>query len=342
MFSLDSPRHQTELPLLKKSTKIEPFDGISVAGVEEKKPSLAKGAPTNKSRIGIYYQLGSSLCVVSTSALRKLIPEVSTAQAIFLRGPFILAVIIGILYYTNKIKALKESFELKMPLIGALASASGMCFFTAMIHMPLGDIMTIVSTTAILSGILSAVLLGEPYKLKERILGLISFFGIFLVIRPPFIFGGETQAPVAEGGMPRSVAACLALVPVFCDSAVAVTMRSTKGKYHALCPPFYVNLVMFIIFGTTLFYTGGFKPVTFNEMLIIFLFGMTNLLAFYLCVKALETETAATTGLISYTSPIYSIIVDMIAFSTYPSFLSLVGATLIIGSCTYLILSKSK
>lgn len=343
-MSLGKTSEPIELPLISRDSKrFESFDkGIkssersSIADIVRRTSLVVL-----KSRVGIFYQLLSSFCIVMMFFMRKQVSFIPAAQAVLYRTPFTLSAILAFFYYQGKMDDLKRSFVPKLTLLGCSASISALSGFTAIVYIPVGDQTIILSATAIVNGILAAIILKEKYLPREKLLGAISFLGVFLVVRPPFIFGSDKEMPAVEGGMSRAAAACLVLVPMFFDSCNAIIVRSLGAKFHAFCTPFHINFVMAVAFGFYYLTIGTLVPVSFRDIIIIFLFGGFNLTGLFFWAKALENEKPSVVGLAGYSQPIYSLIIDVIIFGIYPPFLTIMGAILILGSCIYLVISKN-
>lgn len=330
-----------ELPLLT-APKVRPSQSnvdFLLEKLSSAKHSLS--IPSVKSRKGIYYQLFACLCGVAMGAVRKIVPDVPVTQMLFVRTPFVLLLIILYFWKTQQLSEIKKGMNRKMFLMGSLSTISATFFFTAVVSLPLSDIMTIISTGAIMNGILASIFLDEPYLMVEKIVGGISFLGVIFIVRPPFLFG-EASIPKeeTETPLPRTVAAFFAFMAAASNSGSMTAMRSMKSEHHRFMIPFMINFVMLIVYSIYFTFFSEYTPLTFGDYFAIMIFAFLNLSAIYYTAMALETESSSTVGIVTHSQLIYSILIDLLAFGSFPSLLTLLGAGLVVGSCLYLLFVK--
>lgn len=313
---------------------------------QEKPCKIIQETPPRWKLRGVYYQLLASLCQVGMGAVRKIVPHIPSAQMLFARTPFIMAVIVIYLFKTNKMSELRRSFNMRMMQMAGFSTLTAAFFFTSIVSLPLSDAMTIFSTGAITNGIVAAIFLHEPYTLVDKLLGGLSCLGVLLIVRPPFIFGDSSTADPAapttfETETPRYVAALLMLLATLSNSGTVVSLRSIKARYDLFAAPFQVSFVMFIVYGLYYLFVEQYNPLSFGEYFIVCVFGMLNLGTIYFLAAALESESSSTVGIVTHSQLIYSVILDLVIFGTLPSLMTLAGASIIIGCCVYLIAGKS-
>lgn len=335
MLGLSRDPKEIELKLLSKKhsfLKVSLHDVSVPMEIVKRKPM----------RIGIYIRILAGLCALVFISFRKLIPDVSGMEYTFDRALCSLILLSIFFYFTKQFGSVKTTYEPKVLLISAGGCFCDTIYFIAVLSLPISEMVTIVSTIAIFNGILGSYLLGEPYLRIEKILGAISFLGVFLIVRPPFIFGSEgVVADAPTGALPRYVAGLLGLLNAVVGSFIQVSLREIQARMPPLIVTFYFNLGFVTLLGGYFVMFGSHKTLSFHEITMIIGSSVFHLANFFLIVKALQLEKPSVVGLVGYTNLVFSPIIDLVVFGTLPSFYTVLGALLIVGSCVTLLLMRS-
>ena len=337
--------HETELNLLHKGkyTKL-PEDPEATSGISSPSPQ------TINSKLGIYLCLLGICANLGFSTLRKLIPEVSSTQFMFDRAFGELSILIAYFVITKQTNSIKESFDYRVVLIGTGSCFADCLYFVALIGLSMGEMTTILAMMAIFNGIIANIALGDPYLRIEKILGGISFIGVFFIVRPPFIFGSDTtsaaqaqdaQDPSSNLGIPRFLAAMIALFVAFAWSSLRVAIRGVKERASPIMIAFYINFMVVSIFGTYFLLFGQHNALTFKQFVMIVASSVLHVSEIILTAKALAIERPSVIGIVGYAQLVISPILDLVIFGTLPSFYTILGAALIIGCCVKLITLKN-
>jgi len=227
-------------------------------------------------------------------------------------------------------------------LSGFCAAMSSVLFYVAMVKLSVSEVYTIFSTLAILNGLLGALILNEPYSTIEKIAGGVSFLGVVLIVRPPFLFGSEeVAADTEDSGLPHWFAGVLALGSTLAYSLYQIGVRKIRSEVDPMVIAFYTNLNGVFWFGLYFIFFGEYKSSSFGEYFGCFIFGATYLVGNVVVSYALQHTTVSVVGLLGYSQLIFSLIVDILLFATFPSGLTLFGAALIVGSCLWLVTRKN-
>lgn len=293
-------------------------------------------------RIGIYIRIIASLCSLVFISFRKLIPEVSAVQYTFDRAFCSLILLALYFYFTKQYEIIKKTFEPKIAIISAGGCIADVLYFVAILSLPISEMVTIVSMVAIFNGIIGSYMLGESYLKIEKILGAVSFLGVFLIVRPPFIFGSEgTAEDTPTGSIPRYFAGLIALGCAVVYSLIQVQLREIQARMPPFVVAFYFNLAYVILLGTYYVVTGSHEALNFHELTMIIGSSVFHLANLILLAKSLQLEKPTIVGLVGYTSLVFSPMIDLVVFGSFPSIYTVLGATLIVGSCVKLLLMRS-
>lgn len=333
MLGLSQKTKDIELELLDTTNSPQPQQEAKVTA-----PMTEQPKPT---RIGIYFRMLSGLSAIIFYAFRKLIPEVSSTQYTFDRAICSIILMSLYFYYTKQFDTVKKTFERKIIFISGATCLADILYFVALLSLPISEIVTIISMIAIFNGIIGSYLLGEPYLKIEKILGAISFVGVFLIVRPPFIFGTEeNDGHAPTGSLPRYLAGLLTLGCAVIYSFVQVNLREIQKRMSAFVATFYINLGYVVFLGVYFMLVGSHKSLTLWEVTLIIGSSVFHLTHLILIAKALQLEKPAVVGLVGYTNLVFSPIFDLVIFGTLPSLYTVLGASLIVGSCVKLLLMK--
>lgn len=292
-------------------------------------------------RIGIYMRIAAGLCVLGLVSFRKLIPGISAMEYTFDRAFCSLVLQTIYLYSTEQFEVAKRSFETKIVPLSAIGCFAEVLYFIALLSLSVTDAITIVAMRAIFKVILGSYMRRESPPIIEKLLSAISFAGIFFIVRPSFIFGPEViDSTVYTGLLPRYVSVMLALCSVVISSFIQISLREIQRRRSSLVITFYFNLAIVILLGAYFIISGSHKALSFQELIMIIGSSIFHLGNFVLIEKALQLEKPRTVRLVGYTNLLASPIIDLVIFGAFPSVYTLLGATLIVGSCIKLLLLR--
>lgn len=349
MFSLD--QKDIELPLYPngvydKKPTIERFPEKQAsierphAKIPEEKTELSALQTT---KLGIIFSLLTPLIWVVSSTVSRFVPRIPPVQFIFLRGLLTILPYYVYLHYANKVDDLKANLKnYKLYFNAFLANVSTILFYVAMTRITLNETYTIYSTIGILNGLLASFILKDPYTNLEKILGLVSFLGVILIVRPPIIFGytEEDLTPHANSSISHAVAGCLAFFSAVTASLYLIGVRASRSNVDPYVMTFYVNASTVFWYGLYFLLFGEYITPTFSEYFGCFVFGALSIAALVVVSFALKYATPSVVGILDYAQLVFSLLVDIILFGEYPAFLTIVGALLILGSCLYLVMKQ--
>ncbi|KAI0247429.1 hypothetical protein BJV78DRAFT_1157203 [Lactifluus subvellereus] len=147
--------------------------------------------------------------------------------------------------------------------------------------------------TPILTGFSGAIFLKEPLSLKEILAGVYSLFGVILIARPQFLFGGLQTDPsgVVSPGQ-RMVSVSAGLVGVLGATGAYTLIRGIGKRAHIF------HAMTFFSSQCVLGSTAG-RPLWLAVLLLI---GILGFIAQMLLTMGLQRETASRSALAIYIS----------------------------------------
>ena len=221
---------------------------------------------------------------------------------------------------------------------------ANLCFFTALISMPLAEVKAIFFIAPLLITALSVFLIGEKVGLRSWVAVLVGLLGVIIMLRPGSGFFN-----------PASI---LPLVAALAYALVQIMTRKIGENEKASTMAFYIQLnfvavsgLMGLIFGDghladpsqpTLNYL--FRPWTvpsWGDGMIIIGIGLINGLAAYFISQAYRISKAGIIAPFEYVALPLSIFWSITIFGDWPDILSWLGMVLIAGAGLYVFYNES-
>ncbi|EDV26351.1 uncharacterized protein TRIADDRAFT_54251 [Trichoplax adhaerens] len=210
------------------------------------------------------------------------------------------------------------------------------CQFYAYQNMNIGDASAIIFSSPFITGILAAILLKERFTVFNLLATLVSFGGIILVARPPFIFRSQ-----ADDAPFRFAAASIAFAASIATSIAILNIRKIGNKVDSYVITYYFSIVCFIvpiiIFSITTSYRLPQCGATRWLLIAVGVLGFLGQISF---TNAIQLEKATLISIIRTTDVIFGYILELIIFGSSPSLLSIFGSLLIIAGASALALKK--
>ena len=209
---------------------------------------------------------------------------------------------------------------------GMVGFMGNLCFFFALIHIPLADTVTIQFSRPLFMIVIAGLFLGEIVGPKRSITTLVGFGGI-LMITQPFSTGFDPWALSALGG-------------AFFGTLVVLTVKLLSRTEHIVTIMFY-----FAIF-TTLF---AFIPAMFTwqnptwiELGLLILTGALGIVGQGMFSHGVGLGETSFVMPFDYMRIIYGFLLGIIWFAEVPGIWSFAGAGVIITASIYLLRTENR
>jgi len=207
----------------------------------------------------------------------------------------------------------------------------------------LSDATVLTFLTPILTGFSGAIFLKEPLSLRELLAGLYSLFGVVLIARPQFLFGGLQTDPSKEVSPGQRIMSVIAALVGVLGATGAYTLVRAIGKrahvFHSITF-FSSQCVLGSTTGMILFKIPPVIPRRPLWLAVLLLIGILSFIAQILLTMGLQRETASRGTLAIYTSVVFAVMFELIFFHAMPSALSIAGTVIIMSSAIYTSLTK--
>jgi drug/metabolite transporter (DMT)-like permease len=198
---------------------------------------------------------------------------------------------------------------------------SGMLFIIALSELPIADASAIGFVSPLMLTALAVPMLGEHVGWRRWTAVLVGFAGVLIVVRPGLGsgFGWAAMWPVAS-------AAAWAM-------ALVLTRKMRAGDRPATTL-LYTAVVALAV--SALAAPFVWQPAPLDWWLLAALMGAFSALGQYLIIRAFQTASAAVLAPLNYSQMVWSTLIGLIVFDTWPDGWTWLGTAVIIGSGIYI------
>ena len=195
-------------------------------------------------------------------------------------------------------------------------SALGTFYVYAAPGLPIGDAVTLLSTSPIFVTLLSASILGERVDATSAAALALGFCGIIILAQPSFTTAGHFVA----AGTGAALASALAMMSL---RRISQSESSEAIVLHLSCVGFVTMLVLSI---------PVWKSPDRHDALALALMGLSGGLAQIAMTRAYALDHAARVSIVSFSSVVIMRIVAVPVFGEVPSSVQMAGSLLVIAS----------
>ncbi|KAL4498508.1 hypothetical protein ABPG72_019626 [Tetrahymena utriculariae] len=285
-------------------------------------------SPSVYALVGCFFYVMVGFCV-------KTLNGISATQILYFRciismvlNTFIIKIGKHDIYPQNK-----EIFKLLMMrcIFGGIAHV---CYYQGIKLLNLGDAQAIFLTSPIWTSILASIWLKE--KLQPSVISsiIISFIGIVLIVKPPFLLSFlGLQANSSSFNDPYAILGLAAsIVFSFLESLSALLIRSLSNSVKVTAVIQYVYISGFALNGSFMIMSGSFNAEVYSSSVfpIICSVALLNFLAQLFYSRGLQIGKSQDVVPFQYSQLVMSFIVDIVIFNKELNYLSLIGSGLIL------------
>ena len=269
--------------------------------------------------IGLF-SLAMMMFSATDGAAKYLSSNIAPQQIIFLRFVIVLILILLFCIYRGQWNILKTTQPTLQILRGLLLAVCSLIFYFALKHLPLELCAAIGFVSPLFVTALSIPFLGERVGLRRWIAVLIGLLSVLMILRP--------------GGVSFQLAMLLPLGSSLCWAMALVLTRLMRGSEQALTVLAWSSLVgVAAVF--PLVWPVWVTPNA-SQWTILILLGVFNGLGQYLVIRAFMLASASLLAPFSYSIIIWSMLIGLIIFNSFPDGITLVGTAILIAAGLYI------
>jgi drug/metabolite transporter (DMT)-like permease len=221
---------------------------------------------------------------------------------------------------------------------------ANLCFFTAIVTVPLAEAVAIFFIGPLLITLLSVFLLGEKVGIQSWVAVFVGLLGVMIMLRPGFgVFNPASLLPIAA-------ALSYSLVQIMTRKLGEAEKASTMVFYIQI-NLFFFSSLMGLIFGDGNF-SAPSQPIIFylfrawivptgQDLMIMFGIGMFSGFGTYCISQAYRISKAGLIAPFEYVALPLSVFWGITIFGNWPDLVSWMGIILIAGSGLYVVYSET-
>jgi drug/metabolite transporter (DMT)-like permease len=265
---------------------------------------------------GIAFMLVGTALFTFNDALGKwMVASVAVGQLLFIRSASALLILLPLVHRAGW----REVFVIAQPgrqivrlvlIVGEVT-----CFYLAVRHLPLADVMAVYQAMPLIVTILAIPLLGETVGWRRGLAVGVGFIGVLLVLQPE---GGVFTMP--------------ALIALAGSTVYALMMIVTRQLRQTGALSLIVYHTLAVGAAGLLTLPWGWETVDIRGIGYLALIGVVATAA-HMCVnQGLRLAPAAVVVPFTYTSLLWAILLGWLFFADLPTPLMLLGAAIIVAS----------
>ncbi len=208
---------------------------------------------------------------------------------------------------------------------GVLAIGSMFCGLTSIIHIPLADATAISMAEVLIATAFAATLLREPIGWRRWLAAAVGFGGVAIMIRP-FGTGFDVYALLALAGSVGGAA-----------SMIAIRLGSRHDTTITVL--FWQGLVVAVLSAPVAIWV--WVTPTWHEAMILLIMGVIFTAGNWLYTAAIRIGRASAVAPLGYLRLIMMAGIGWTIYGEVPTWATLVGGFLVIGSATYTIMRNA-
>lgn len=269
--------------------------------------------------IGLF-SLAMMIFSATDGAAKYLSADIAPQQIIFLRYVVVSVLILLFCICRGQRNLLKTAQPKLQILRGLCLAVCSLIFVFALKHLPLELCAAISFVSPLFVTALSILFLGERVGLRRWIAVLIGLLSVLMILRP--------------GGVSFQLAMLLPLGSSLCWAMALILTRLMRDSEQALTVLAWSSLVGVVAVSPLVW--PVWKMPNASQWTILILLGVFNGLGQYLVIRAFMRASASLLAPFSYSIIIWSMLIGLIVFNSFPDGITLIGTAILIAAGLYI------
>lgn len=275
-------------------------------------------------QLGVLLMLvGMALFSLNDALGKWLVASHSVGQVLLIRSLAALVVLLPFLWSFGLARLVRIERPGLQALRVVFSTAEVFCFYLAVRHLPLADVMTFWLAVPIYVAAVSSFVLGERVGPRRWLAVAVGFAGVLIALAP--------------SGAVSGTATVAAMVGSACFAAMVITGRSLRGTPDTALV--FWQVVGAALAGAVAAPLAWTAPTAFDWGLLSLL-GVVAMLAHICVTRALKLADAALVAPLQYTLLPWAILLGWLFFADVPSPAMLVGGLVIVAAGLLLVLPE--
>jgi len=269
--------------------------------------------------IGLF-SLAMMIFSATDGAAKYLSADIAPQQIIFLRYVVVSVLILLFCICRGQRNLLKTAQPKLQILRGLCLAVCSLIFVFALKHLPLELCAAISFVSPLFVTALSILFLGERVGLRRWIAVLIGLLSVLMILRP--------------GGVSFQLAMLLPLGSSLCWAMGLILTRLMRDSEEPLTVLAWSSLVGVVAVSPLVW--PVWKMPNASQWTILILLGVFNGLGQYLVIRAFMRASASLLAPFSYSIIIWSMLIGLIVFNSFPDGITLIGTAILIAAGLYI------
>lgn len=275
---------------------------------------------------GVFFIIMSAAGFALMSAFVKLSGDLPSFQKVFFRN-LIASIMALYLIIKNRGSMVGKRENLKLLLMRSIFGTLGVIFnFYAIDHLILSDANMLNKISPFLVVIFSALFLKESIKPKQIFMILIAFAGSMFIVKPTF----SIEVVPYLVGILGAIAAAAAYT---CVRAIG-----NKEDYYTVVF-FFSAFSMISILPVVI---KVYEPMTIKQFIYLIMAGVSASAGQFGITLAYRYAPAREISIFDYTNILFSAVLSIVIFGTYPDVWSVVGYIIVFSAALYMFIYNRK
>lgn len=206
------------------------------------------------------------------------------------------------------------------------AVITGVTAFYAFSVLPLAQTYAILFAAPLLITLLSIPILGERVGIRRGLAVVVGLAGVMIVLRP--------------GAAPLSLGHAAALTAAVFSSLASVIVRKIGAEERSVVLLLYPMVANFVLLGAALPFV--YRPMPVEHLGLIGIIATFGFVASLLIIAAYRSAPAVMVAPMQYSQILWAALFGAIFFGETPDGMTALGASVIIGSGTYIVLREGR
>jgi drug/metabolite transporter (DMT)-like permease len=276
----------------------------------------------------LYMAIAMAAFVSNDTLVKLLANELPVGTLVFVRGIFASLVLLAAASLSGTLPKLPSMFARNVALRAATDVISTLLFITALVHMPIANITSIVQAAPLVVTALAAIFLKEHVGWRRTLAIIAGFTGVVLITKPKMgSFDAYTILPLIVVGGVAIRDILTRRIPV----AVPVLVVALSNSLFVVAGAFALSLV-----------EGGLVMPSIGQALILAASGVFLSLGYLFMINTLRYTNISASASIRFSVVLWALLAGYLVFGERPDQLALAGIVLIVGSSLYTIRREAK
>jgi drug/metabolite transporter (DMT)-like permease len=250
-------------------------------------------------RAGLYMVAAMVAFVCNDTCVKLLNGELPVGELIAIRGAFATLIIFAVCWQQGVLESSRAMFSGNVFMRANLDMVSTLLFITALMHMPIANLTSVMQVVPLVVIAFAAMFLKERVGWRRTLAVIAGFVGVAFIVKPS-----------------------VASFTIYDGFALAIVL--------ALANAGFVTLGGFALMGWQGYQTPALWHLGFLAISALFL-----ATGYFFMVKTLRTGDIAGTAPFRYTNVVFAIISGITVFGEFPDALAVTGMALIVASGLY-------